>query len=194
VSRFPAAFRLPAFASWPSDSRRGVGPSSRSAYRQCRTPTGLPRLARTSCERGGRPLYPEDGGARPAGSPPRPAPAASQRPVPKPRHDIPSCGALLHEASTRVHAIRPSALPLACSARMERAPLGFPSSFAPRRYRRRTSRAGTGHGARTWNYTLNITFRLILQSVVHSMRATFASHGERQGNSGRLVASASSLR
>jgi hypothetical protein len=33
VSRFPAAFRLPAFASRSSDSRHGVRPSSRSAYR-----------------------------------------------------------------------------------------------------------------------------------------------------------------
>ena len=33
VSRFPVAFPLPAFASRSSDSRRGVGPSSRSAYR-----------------------------------------------------------------------------------------------------------------------------------------------------------------
>ena len=41
----------------------------RSAYRtrpgRARTPTGLPRSARTSCDRGGRPLYPEDGGAHP---------------------------------------------------------------------------------------------------------------------------------
>jgi len=29
---------------------------------------------------------------------------------------------------------------------------GFPPSFAPRRHRQRTSRAGTGHRARTWNY------------------------------------------
>ena len=66
ASRFPAAFRPPAFASRPSCSRRGVGPTSRSAYRtSARTSTGLPRSARTSCDRGGRPLYPEDGGAHP---------------------------------------------------------------------------------------------------------------------------------
>ena len=41
ASRFPVAFRLPAFASWSSDSRRGVGPSSRSAYRHSRTPNGV---------------------------------------------------------------------------------------------------------------------------------------------------------
>ena len=59
ASRFPVAFRLPAFASWSSDSRQGIGPSSRSAYRArpaARTPTGLPRSARTSCDRGGCPL------------------------------------------------------------------------------------------------------------------------------------------
>jgi hypothetical protein len=69
MSRFPVAFRLPAFASRTSDTRRGVGLSSRSAYRtrqrHIRTPTGLPRSARTSCDRGGCPLYPEDGGAPP---------------------------------------------------------------------------------------------------------------------------------
>ena len=33
MSRFPAAFRLPALASWSSFARWGAGPSSRSAYR-----------------------------------------------------------------------------------------------------------------------------------------------------------------
>jgi hypothetical protein len=32
LSRFPVAVRLPAFASWPSFARRGIGPSSQSAY------------------------------------------------------------------------------------------------------------------------------------------------------------------
>ena len=41
VSRFPAAFRLPAFASRSSDSRRGIGPSSRSAYRASPDPDGV---------------------------------------------------------------------------------------------------------------------------------------------------------
>jgi hypothetical protein len=69
MSRFPVAFPPPAFASRSSDSRRGVGPSSRSAYRAtpaARTSTGLPRSARMSYDRGGCPLYPEDGGALPA--------------------------------------------------------------------------------------------------------------------------------
>jgi hypothetical protein len=66
VSRFPVVFRPLALASRSSDSRRGIGPSLRSAYRPTgRTPTGLPRSARTSCDRGGPPLDPEDGGALP---------------------------------------------------------------------------------------------------------------------------------
>ena len=68
ASRFPVVFRPPAFASRPSDSRQGIGLSLRSAYRtrgRARTLTGLPRSARMSYDRGGCPLYPEDGGARP---------------------------------------------------------------------------------------------------------------------------------
>jgi hypothetical protein len=79
MSRFPAAFRPPAFASWSSCARWGTGPSLRSAYRSCcqgRTPTGLPRSARMSCGRGGCPLYPGDCGARTAG---RSSPAAARR-------------------------------------------------------------------------------------------------------------------
>jgi hypothetical protein len=53
-------------------------------------------------------------------------------------------GAPLYEASTEVHAIHPSGLPLAGNSRMEREPLGFPSGFAPRRYQRRTPRVGPG--------------------------------------------------
>ena len=52
--RFPVAFRPPAFASWASCSRQGVGPPLRLAYRcwhrasprPCRTLTGFPCSAR----------------------------------------------------------------------------------------------------------------------------------------------------
>ena len=40
TSRFPVAFRLPAFASRSSDSRRGLGPPSRSAYRTRQSESG----------------------------------------------------------------------------------------------------------------------------------------------------------
>ena len=67
TSRFPVVVSPPAFASRSSDSRRGNGPSLRSAY-QTLPPgprRGLPRFARTSYERGGCLLCPEDGGAPP---------------------------------------------------------------------------------------------------------------------------------
>ena len=86
---------------------------------------GLPRFARTSCDRGGCLLCPEDGGALPGWADfPADAcrfPAASPyAPLPHPIG-----GADRNETSTEVHAIHPSGLPLACGPRMERAPLGF---------------------------------------------------------------------
>ena len=133
---FPLPFRLPAFASRSSYSRRGVGPSSRSAYRTrhaARTPTGLPRSARMSCDRGGCPLYPEDGGAPPGQvvsltGACRSAAASPSTPL---QHPI---AGLRYEASTRVQAIHPSGLPLA-RGRPDGTGrrFGFPPSFAPRR-------------------------------------------------------------
>ncbi len=43
MSRFPVAFRPPAFASWSSFARRGTGPPSRSAYRPLSPGTGPQR-------------------------------------------------------------------------------------------------------------------------------------------------------
>ena len=57
-------------------------------------------------------------------------------------HPAGASGLLNHGASTGVHAIHPSGLPLACNPRMGREPSGFPLSFAPRRYQRRTSGRG----------------------------------------------------
>ena len=115
------------FASRPSDSRRGVGPSSRSAYRT--SPPGprrgLPRFARTSCDRGGCLLCPEDGGAHPgwAGFPAGACrfPAASPcAPLPLPPAEL-----AVTRHRSEVYVLHPSDLPLACGPRMERAPLGF---------------------------------------------------------------------
>jgi hypothetical protein len=108
MSRFPVAFRPPAFASRSSDSRQGVGPSSRSAYRfreagprrgyrvphaRAATGVGAPYTPRTMVLT--RP------GRLPTGT--RRFPAA----VPKPRNNIPPCEALVHEASTGVHSRSP---------------------------------------------------------------------------------------
>jgi hypothetical protein len=141
MPRFPVAFRPPAFASRSSDTRQGIQPSSRSAYRQRRTLTGLPRSTRTSCDRGGCLLYPEDGDAHPVDH--LSSTGACRFPAASPytplRHPI--YGDYAHEASTEVHAIHPSGLPLACSPRMERRPLGFSPELhtPPAHHRRRTS-------------------------------------------------------
>jgi hypothetical protein len=148
-----AAFRPPAFASRSSDSRRGLPPSSRSAYRpEGRTPTGLPRSTRTSCDRGGCPLYPEDGGALPGlrdvlsrrlplhgGQSLHPAPTSHRAGLRFTRHQ--------REFKQFTRPVFPSPEAPGWNGR----PLGFPPSFAPRRpgAGRRTSGAGTGHRART---------------------------------------------
>ena len=119
VSRFPVAFPQPAFASRSSDSRRGVGPSSRSAYRDARArpdPDGVTAFRTHELRPGWVPPIPR---GRRCSSRPRDVLSRRlpllRRPVLAPRSDIPPRGALLHEASTRVHAIHPSGLPLACS-------------------------------------------------------------------------------
>jgi hypothetical protein len=100
-----------------SCSRPGTGPSLRPAYRAplgARTRTGLPRSAPASNGRAGCPLYPGDGGAHPGRMP---CPAVACRfsaaspctPLPHPTGEAP-----FYEASTRVHAIHPSGLPLTC--------------------------------------------------------------------------------
>ena len=132
--RFPAAFRLPAFAFRSSDSRRGVGPSSRSAYRPRPDRDGVTTFRTHELRPGWVPPVPR--GRRYSSRSTKalqPAPAASLRLVPTPRNSIPSRGAELDEASTRVQAIHPSGLPLACGRRMEQRALGLPPSFEPHR-------------------------------------------------------------
>jgi hypothetical protein len=174
MSRFPVAFRPPAFASRSSDSRRGIGLSLRSAYRakpSARTSTGLPRSARTSCDRGGCPLYPEDDGAHPAGSPPRPAPAASQRQVLRSRQQQAIDGVPFTRHQTRVHAIHPSGLPLTHTPGMEPAALRLPPEL-------RTLPSPATHvegGDRPSSTDLELPLNShpsISNPVVHSMRAT----------------------
>jgi hypothetical protein len=87
---------------------------------------GFPRSAPARYDRGGCrcPLYPGDGGALPAGCRARRSPAASQRPVPAPA-PAPTGGAPHYGASTRVHAIHPSGLPLTCGLPDGRKRLGL---------------------------------------------------------------------
>ena len=92
----------------------------------------------------------------------------------------------LNEASTRVQAIRPSGLPLACGR-----PDGTGRPWAspglrtpPTRSRTTHARVGTGHRARTWDYTLN-SHQSISNPVVHSLcatsRRTSPRHSQRSG-------------
>ena len=147
MSRFPVAFRLPAFASRSSDSRRGIGPSLRSAYRPtARTSTGLPRFARTSCDRGGCLLYPEDGGAHPDWARPRPAPAASRRPVPAPRSSIPSAGLPITRHQQRFTQFTRPVFPSPVAPGWNGRPWAFPRASNPAGQEPTTHvRAGTGH-------------------------------------------------
>ena len=151
MSRVPAAFRPPAFASRSPCSRPGPGPSSRSAYRAppgARTRTGFPRFTPASYDRGGRPLYPGDGGA-PPGRMPCPAgacrfPAASPcTPHPHPTSGAPQLRGI--NGGSRDSPVR-SAPHLWPPGRDGR-PLGLSLCSAPRRYRRRTT--GRGRAAST---------------------------------------------
>ena len=147
MSRVPAAFRPPALASWVillplrAWAFLAVGlPASHAA----RTPTGLSRSARASCDRGGCPLDPETAVLSRLTASVQPAPAALQRPVLRPRWCVPSAGLEVtrhHRGFTRVH---PSGLPLACDSRMEREPLGFPPELRTPRLPAAHVRAGTG--------------------------------------------------
>jgi hypothetical protein len=144
ASWFPTAFRPPALAcrvilfppgSWAFLT---VGlPGTRA-----RTRTGFPRSAPSRYDRSGCLLDPGDGGALLARCRARPAPAASQRPVPVTPQPAPIAGVRNYGASTEVHAIHPPGLPLACGPRMGQGPLGFPLCSAPRRYQRRTTGRG----------------------------------------------------
>ena len=143
-SRFPVAFRRPAFASWAI-----LCPLRRSAFltvsapddvAAARTSTELPCSARARHDRGGCPLYPGTGGVLwPGLGPPTSAcriPAAG----PAPCWNIPPAGLIItrhHRGFTHVH---PSGLPLRLWPPDGTDALGLDHpSFAPRRYRQRTS-------------------------------------------------------
>ena len=116
VPRFPLPFgRRHSLLGHPVPAGRSafltVGPPALPG----RIPSGFPRSAQLSCDRGGRPLYPGDGGVLPAGgsypagtrrfaaaSPCIPLEHSAWRDPNVTRH---------HQGFTRVH---PSGLPLAC--------------------------------------------------------------------------------
>jgi len=178
MSRFPVAFRLPAFASRSSDARRGVGPSLRSAYRArppARTSTGLPRSARVSSDRGGCPLDPGDGGAppEPSGVPGRRLPLPSGQSL-NPSSSNPSTGVHFTRHQRGFKQFTRPAIPLACSrpdGTSRR--LGFPPGFAPRRPGADDARQGGDRPSST-DLELHAQHHISRSSnrVAHSQRAT----------------------
>ncbi len=112
---------------------------------------------------------------------PQPAPAASQRPVPTPRCNIPSSGASDNETSTKVQAIHPSDLPLACSPRMERAPLGFYPELRTPPLPATHVRVGTGlkHRPRTTQPTTSPPIRESTHKVRPRVATTGSDHCSR---------------
>ena len=85
------------------------------------------------------------------------APAASQRPVPAPRHTSHRRGSRITR-QTRVHANSPvRSSPRLWPPGWNGPPLGSPPGLRtpPTKSRTTHARVGTGHRARTWNYTLN---------------------------------------
>jgi hypothetical protein len=144
-SRFPAAFRPPAFASWASCSRHGFGsPYGRLTGARAPDPDGV-SMFRTREMRLGKGVLYTPGTAVPT----RPRMLHDRR---LPHHSGASLiSPVLHPARevmlTRHHqgfpVSRPvPSLPLACDPRPERGPLGFSMSSAPGRYRPRTSWRG----------------------------------------------------
>jgi hypothetical protein len=141
---FLLAFGRRHLASWSSCSRRGVGLSLRSAYRHARGRIGPRRGFRVSHARAtvgvGALSTPGTTVLLLTAVALRPASVASQRRVPAPRSSIPSCEALLDEASTKGSSdfTRPI-FPSPVAAGWNGSVLGFPPSFAPGPYGPRTS-------------------------------------------------------
>ncbi len=169
-------FRPPAFASRSSCSRRGVGPSSRSAYRTQRRAgprRGYP-VPHARAATGEGALYtPGTTVLTPTEATSGRAPAASQRPVPAPRHTSHRRGSRLTRHQRGFTQFARPVFPSPVAARMERAALGLSPGLRtpPTRSRTTHARVGTGHRARTWNYTLN-SHSSISNPVVHSLCAT----------------------
>ena len=147
-----AAFRPPAFASRSSDTRRGVGPSSRSAYRPTRdrTPNGITAFRTHELRPGEDVLYtartavliPTERGSRPA-------PAAS--PCTRRTSHRPGSRRRRHQRGFRRFA-RP-VFPPPVAARIKRGAVGhMPRASHPADQEPTTHpEEGIDHRARTWN-------------------------------------------
>jgi len=123
-----------------------------------RTQTGLPRSARTKYDRGGCPLYPEDGGAHPSqgaslASACRFTAASPWTPL---QHSILAGLRLTRHQRGFKQSTRP-VFPSPVAARMERATLGLSPELRTPPLLATHVGAGTGHRARTRNHTHDIS-------------------------------------
>ena len=148
----PAAFRPPAFASRPSSPAWYSAPLAIGLPSAARSPLtdhdGVPMFRTLEIRPDWVPSMPRD---QRCSHRPRKMPACRLPPLigtdPAPRPGCHLSGAVLDEASTRVHAIHPPGLPLARSSRMTREPLGLlPRAPHPHGQDPRTH-AGEGTGS-----------------------------------------------
>ena len=178
MSRFPAAFRPPAFASRSPCSRPGAGPSLRSAYRARHSCPDLDRVTafRTRELRPGWvPSIPRGRrcSSRPEGVPGRRLPLPSGQSL-HPRHRRSVGGARLTRHQRGFKQFTRPAIPLACGrpdGTSRR--LGFPPGFAPRRPGADDARQGGDRPSST-DLELHAQHHISRFSnrVVHSQRAT----------------------
>ena len=158
---FPSPFGAPAFACWtilfPPRNSASLTVGLPGATRRHRTATGFPRCTRMRPDRDGRPLDP---GAMVSTRRQRNVPAGIRRfpaasPTPPPHQPV--TGAHSHEASTKVHPIRPSDLPLArghpeCAGTLRLSP-GLRTPPSPATH----ARTRTGHRTLARDHGLDIS-------------------------------------
>jgi hypothetical protein len=101
----------------------------------------------------------------------RPAPGASQRRVPAPRHNLHHCAAPLDEPSTRVQAIRPSGLPSPVASGWIAGPSAFLRSSHPA-ITRSARRGGDGSSSTDPKSALRHQPNLQPRGWIYLMRAT----------------------
>ncbi len=174
--RFPAAFRLPPLASWPSCPATGFRlPHGRPTGGWSRPPdlTGFPCSALVRYDRCRVPPIPRGRGAHVADIETSATTAASQR-LALFSGGTSTYPELWLTRLTEVHTIHPSGLPLACDRWMEHRSLGFLPGFTPRRYQRRMPGAGTSgeHSLGANRRTFDPPFRLSRSHSATSCRTT----------------------
>jgi hypothetical protein len=177
VSRFPVAFPLPAFASRSSCSRRGVGPSSRSAYRAAPVarpdPDGVTAFRTHELRPGWVPPLPRGRRCSPGQVVSLTGACRSAAASPYTPPQLPIDGGSLTRHQRGFTQFTRPVFPSPAAPGWNGPPLRLSPELRtpPTRSRRRTPRWGQAneHGPGT---TRSTSHQSILQSVVHSQRAT----------------------